>query len=157
MIKDAKQSQSTLALFLWFAFVNFQFLLLILLFIQWRLSSPRTPVNEIVFWNSQLNSDPLALALIVIAMTTAGLGLGLGFRFYAAVRAAAESETPAKVENTLFILALVLLEGSGLLGVMLAFVKGPSSIGIPFVVTAMGLTTVLFPSGGRFPRGRQTS
>lgn len=157
MIRDTKQSQSTLALFLWFAFINFQFLLLILLFIQWRLSSPQTPVSEIVFWNPQLNSDPLTLALLIIAMTTAGLGLGLGFRFYAAVRTAAESVTPAKVENTLFILALVLLEGSGLLGMVLAFVKGPTSIGIPFVVTAMVLTTVLFPSGRRFPRGRQTS
>lgn len=157
MSKDTKQSQSTLALFLWFAFINFQFLLLILLFINWRLTSPQTPVRDIVFWNSQLNSDPVVLGLLVMAMTTAGLGLGLGFRFYAAVRAAAESATPVKVENTLFILALVLFEGSGLLGAMLAFLKGPSSIGIPFVLAAMVLTTVLFPSGGRFPRARQTS
>ncbi len=156
MRRDNKQSVGTIALFLWFAFINFQFLLLVVLMLHWRLHHPKVPLSTITFWRPELSSDLFTLALIVLAMTTAGLGLGLGFRFFAAVRAAAQNPHLPKVEVTMFVFSLVLLETTGLYGVILAFLKGPASLGVPFVVGAIALTSFVFPSSGRFTVGNQT-
>ena len=154
MLRETKQSQGTVVLFLWFAFLNSQIVFLVLLFLFWKMNSPAVPLSEAMFWNPALANDPLVLVLLVMAMTTAGLGLGLGFRYFAAVRTAAETAGAPKVENTLYVLALVLCEMTGLYGILIGFVKGPVTLAVPFVLVGMALIGVLFPSGRRFPKPR---
>lgn len=153
MLRETKQSQGTLALFMWFAFFNTQLMFLLLIFIYAKLYAPDA-LKNLVFWDSLRMSDPLAMVLMVMAMTLGGLGLGLGFRYFSAVRSAAETPGSPKVSNTLYILSLVLCETVGLFGLMVGLVKGPVTLAVPFVLAGMALIVILVPSGGRFPKPR---
>ncbi len=149
-MKLTKENQSSFALFLWFAFINSQLLLLLFALLYWRLNHMGAPLNQIRLWDPSAISEPLTLLFFVWAALAASLGLWLGNRFYAEVQAAAANPSSGKIPAAKLIISFVLLDTTGVIGLVAGIVKGNSCLAIPFIAVSAILLVRLFPSGSRF-------
>ena len=145
-----KQNQSTLALFIWFAFLNTHLILLVLALIYWRINHPGVPFGQMTIWDPAIANDTVGFVGLTLATALAGIGLGLGLKYFSEVRVVPE-ET-AVLAPTKLVLAYAMLDGVGVMGLGLGVLKGNIVLGVPFVITAAICIALLFPSGRRFPR-----
>ena len=145
-----KQNQSTLAVFIWFAFLNTHLVLLVLALIYWRINHPGVPFGQMAIWDPAIANDTVGFVGLTLATALAGIGLGLGLKFFSEVRQV-PNDTPVMAPTKL-VLSYAMLDGVGVIGLGLGVLKGNILLGIPFVVTAAICIAVLFPSGDRFPK-----
>ncbi len=145
-----KQNQSTLALFIWFAFLNTHLILLVVSLIYWRINNPGVSFGQLQIWDPAIANDAIGFVGLTVATALAGVGLGVGLKFFSEVREVPE-ETQV-LAPTKLVLAYAMLDGAGVMGLGLGVLKGNILLGVPFLVVAVACIAILFPSSARFPK-----
>ncbi len=144
-----KQNQGTLALFIWFAFLNTHLMLLVLSILYWRLNNPKVPFSDVVLWDPAIANDAIGFVGLMLAALAAGIGMALGLKFFSDVQAGKDNERV--LAPTKLVIAYAMLDGVGMLGLCLGILKGNVLLGVPFLAVAAILISLLFPHGARFP------
>jgi F0F1-type ATP synthase membrane subunit c/vacuolar-type H+-ATPase subunit K len=149
-MKLTQQNQGAFALILWIAFLNAQLMFFVVAMLKWRTDFPRVPLAEMKFWDATLMNGGVGLALLTLGSLLASVGLGLGIRYYSGLSATPAEEKPRS--PTLLVLAFILLETLGILGLVFGLMNGNMALGLPFQAISFALFGALVPLSRRFPR-----